>query len=163
MSKKRDIGDDEGALWSEVVSDVEPLKKIKPKKPEEPKNPVIKRRKFVADSTPEFYTPTAKKAEIDPATKAKIAGGHYKIDARIDLHGFTLDNAFSALEEFIANHHYRGSRLLLVITGKGGILQDDVPRWLSFARVANMVAYHTVAQTRHGGTGARYVYLARRR
>ncbi len=170
MSKKRDISDEEKALWKEAVKDVariKPSKIVKPKITEKSPVKIKKTPKTNAALTIEPPAPRIKNA-IDPNTKAKIGRGDYAIDGRIDLHGFTFDNAFDALAGFIAQHHFNGSRCLLVITGKGGkhggnSLKEDVPRWLSFAAMSNMVAYHTTAQAKHGGTGALYVYLTRKR
>ncbi len=167
MSKKRDISDEEKALWKEAVKDVARIKPSKLIKPKLAEKTIVKIKKQTSSSLPDILAPRAKNA-IDPNTKAKIGRGDYVIDGRIDLHGFTFDNAYDALAGFITQHHFNGSRCLLVITGKGGkhggnSLKEDVPRWLSFAAMSNMVAYHTPAQAKHGGTGALYVYLTRKR
>ena len=67
-----------------------------------------------------------------------------------------------------------GLRLLLVITGKGrpteaawpqrhGILRHSVPHWLAAPPLAGRILQVAPAHQRHGGAGAYYVYLRRRR
>ena len=58
---------------------------------------------------------------------------------------------------------------MLVITGKGvwrsdsGILKEMVPRWLNEVPNRARVLAIANAQPRHGGSGALYVLLKRRR
>lgn len=102
--------------------------------------------------------------------------GKLKPEGRIDLHGMTLDHAHPALTRFILSAQGSGKRLVLVITGKGkardeggpipvrfGVLRHQVPQWLSMAPLAQAVLQITPANIRHGGTGAYYVYLRKRR
>jgi DNA-nicking Smr family endonuclease len=62
-----------------------------------------------------------------------------------------------------------GRRCVLVITGKGiwrseaGILREMVPRWLNEAPNRARVLAIAHAQPRHGGQGALYVLLKRKR
>ncbi|MEL6794967.1 MAG: Smr/MutS family protein, partial [Pseudomonadota bacterium] len=72
-----------------------------------------------------------------------------------------------------------GHRLVLVITGKGGsddfsgyapfsgegrgVLRREAPIWLSTPPLSHMVVNVSQAHPRHGGGGALYVYLKRRR
>lgn len=102
--------------------------------------------------------------------------GKRKPEARIDLHGLTLTQAHPRLVDFILGASARGARLVLVITGKGkdrdeggpiperlGKLRHQVPVWLSQAPLAPLVLQIAPAHQRHGGSGAYYVYLRRRR
>ncbi|MBV8538814.1 MAG: Smr/MutS family protein, partial [Alphaproteobacteria bacterium] len=64
---------------------------------------------------------------------------------------------------------HEGVRVLLVITGKGsvreggGVLRRNLPRWLAAGGNAPHVLRIEQAQLRHGGQGAYYVLLRRRR
>lgn len=104
--------------------------------------------------------------------------GKLKPEARIDLHGMTLAAAHPALTNFILDGHHRGLRLLLVITGKGqggareddgpipirrGVLRQQVPGWLTAPPLGAVVLDVRPAHQRHGGEGAYYVYLKRRK
>lgn len=104
--------------------------------------------------------------------------GKLKPEARIDLHGMTLADAHPALTDFVLRAHDRGLRLLLVITGKGqggdrrddgpipirrGVLRQQVPGWLVAPPLGAVVLDVRPAHHRHGGEGAYYVYLKKRR
>ena len=114
--------------------------------------------------------------QMDSKKLGLIRKGKIAPEARTDLHGMTLAEAHPALIGFILNAHARGHRLVLVITGKGkmtpapgpvaarkGVLKRQVPIWLSLAPLNGLVQQVTDAHARHGGGGALYVYLRRRR
>jgi DNA-nicking Smr family endonuclease len=61
-----------------------------------------------------------------------------------------------------------GSRYVLVITGKGrdqeqGILRRQVPLWLEAPDLRGLVVGFDTADTGHGGAGALYVRVRRKR
>ena len=103
---------------------------------------------------------------FDHKTRKKIAKGRTAIDARIDLHGMTQEQAIVALRRFIMMAQASGKRLLLVVTGKGeagqGVLRRSVPDWLLTGELASMVSGVEEAHRGHGGSGALYVRLRRR-
>lgn len=114
--------------------------------------------------------------QMDAKTHGRMKQGKLKPEARIDLHGMTLAEAHPALLEFILTSERMGRRLVLVITGKGrrgpddgpipariGQLRHQVPGWLRSAPLASVVLQVTPAHGRHGGLGAYYVYLRRKR
>jgi len=100
---------------------------------------------------------------MDARTHTRMTKGKLAPEARVDLHGLTLaENAQSA-----------GLRLVLVITGKGrmmhepvprpiGALRHQVPHWLRLPPLSQAVQQVAEAHLKHGGTGAFYVYLRRR-
>lgn len=105
---------------------------------------------------------------LDKSTAQRLHRGAMTIDAAIDLHGLTQEVAHAALWRFVAGSAEAGRRCLLVITGKGsrdgnGVLRKQVPRWLNEAPVRSLVLAFTYAQPKHGGEGALYVLLKRRR
>lgn len=113
---------------------------------------------------------------MDQKTHKKMTKGKLTPEARIDLHGMTLAEAHPELIHFIMTSQARGMRLVLVITGKGkdrdrggpiptrfGVLKHQVPQWLRMAPLAPSVLQVSQASLRHGGSGAYYVYLKRRR
>ena len=105
----------------------------------------------------------------------KLRRGRMEPEARIDLHGMTAERAHAALTGFILRAHDEDLRLVLVITGKGraeetalsprrqGILRHSVPHWLAGPPLNSRVLQVAPAHQRHGGAGAFYVYLRRRR
>jgi DNA-nicking Smr family endonuclease len=105
----------------------------------------------------------------------KMRRGRLEPEDRLDLHGMTLERAHPALTRFVLGAHARDLRLVLVITGKGrsdesaitphrhGILRHSVPHWLATPPLVGSVLDVVPAHQRHGGGGAYYVYLRRRR
>lgn len=109
---------------------------------------------------------------IDRSTANKFQKGKMTIEGRIDLHGMTQDVAHNALNAFIEDSWRAGKRCVLVITGKGsradeygrtGLLRQRTPQWLSAPRLRNRILAIHQAQIQHGGAGAFYVLLKRRR
>ena len=107
---------------------------------------------------------------------SKMSKGKLSPEARIDLHGMTQAEAHPILTGFILTAHAQGRRLVLVITGKGkrrdeggpipvrtGVLKHQVPHWLSIPPLKGLVLQVSEAHLKHGGTGAYYVYLRRKR
>ena len=118
----------------------------------------------------------SEKTRMDKKSHKRMVQGKLKPEARLDLHGLTQEAAFSKLHQFIAQAYANNYRLVLVITGKGkhrqedgpiparhGVLRHAVPDWLRSPGLAPMVLQVRQAHQRHGGSGALYVYLSRRR
>ena len=112
---------------------------------------------------------------IDRRTRTRLARGTRQIDARIDLHGLTQSLAHQRLLRFLEEAQSGGAKLVLVITGKGkpldvvtigeerGVLRRAVPGWLSGTEFRHLVAGFDEAGRRHGGGGALYVRIKRRK
>ena len=93
----------------------------------------------------------------------------------IDLHGFTLDEANKAIENFINKAFSENINKLIIVTGKGlhsenekdpyvskdlSILKYSVPEFISNnASLMSMINEITDAKIEDGGTGAFYIYL----
>ncbi|ETX15914.1 DNA mismatch repair protein MutS [Roseivivax halodurans JCM 10272] len=114
--------------------------------------------------------------DMDAKAHKRLKRGKLAPEARLDLHGMTLDEAHPALVGFMYSAQAKGLRLVLIITGKGqredpydpmprrrGVLKTQVPHWLRMAPLGPMVLQISEAHIRHGGGGAYYVYLRRRR
>jgi len=113
---------------------------------------------------------------MDHGVHKKMLRGKLKPEARLDLHGKTLAEAHPALTRFILDAYDLEKRLVLVITGKGkdrdeggpipirrGVLRHQVPGWLHAPPLGAVILDVREAHLRHGGHGAYYVYLKRRR
>lgn len=113
---------------------------------------------------------------MDKKAYSRLQRGKLSPEAKLDLHGFTLDQAHQELNRFVLNAHSRGKRLVLVITGKGksqqdlgpiptrmGVLRHQVPHWLQTQPLKPLIMQITQASPKHGGSGAYYVYLRRAR
>ena len=103
----------------------------------------------------------------DRRTVQRLKRGMMPIDGRLDLHGLTQKEAHERLASFIAIKQRQGARCVLVITGRGirygGILKHMTPRWLDEPPNRERVLTYSDAQIKHGGDGALYVLLRRRR
>ncbi|TWI82881.1 DNA-nicking Smr family endonuclease [Roseibium hamelinense] len=105
--------------------------------------------------------------------RKKLVRGVVRIDARIDLHGMTQHQAHDRLRGFLYEAQARGHKTVLVITGKGGardafmnergVLRRVVPQWLSMPDMRSLVLGYEEAHVTHGGGGALYVRIRRRR
>ena len=119
--------------------------------------------------------PTPAGRVIEPKLRRKVARGRIEIDGTIDLHGMRQAEARAALGRFVQSHAGRGSRTLLVITGKGikklddfgarlierGVLRHMLPLWLAEPELKPLVAGWDAAAQHHGGEGAVYLRLRR--
>jgi len=97
----------------------------------------------------------------------QLKRGAIHISEELDLHGFLKDEALKRLEHFIASAYSRGSRAVLVITGKGinspegPVLPGAVADWLR-EQGKGMVAESHPAPRDKGGSGAIVVFLRKR-
>jgi len=105
-------------------------------------------------------------------TKDKIKK---KIIKKIDLHGFSLENANKVIEEFITQSFEEGVNKIIVITGKGlrskndenpyisknlSILKYSVPEFIkSNINLMKIIKNINEADIEDGGKGAFYIYL----
>jgi len=108
-------------------------------------------------------------AGVDRRTSARLRRGQLPIDAKLDLHGMTQEQARNALFSFVGSGVQNGWRCVLVVTGKGlrgpesGVLRRAVPRWLNDSQLRTSVVATAAARPQHGGEGALYLLLRRRR
>ncbi len=172
MSEKND----DESLWKAVTDTVRPLNSKTPAKKAEH---VSLRKKLTIDvqpfrHNPDFdYTVCDRLIEgdlhaMDKKTGQRFKAGAMQIDARLDLHGYTLDKAFEVLTDFIHHQSRRNARCLLVITGKGGmlgrgVLKAEMPVWMNSGEIRSLVLSYTTAQPKDGGDGAFYILLKRNR
>ncbi len=106
---------------------------------------------------------------LDRRKAERLRRGRLPIEATLDLHGLRQAEAHRRLERFLAESQAAGKRCVLVVTGKGvhkeegGVLRANVPRWLNEAPNRARILTFDYAQQKHGGTGALYILLRRRR
>jgi DNA-nicking Smr family endonuclease len=113
-------------------------------------------------------------APIERRLKRELARGRGAIDAALDLHGLTQVEAHQALRGFLRHSQARGARLVIVVTGKGGPLDEPgswphergvlkrlAPHWLRELDLRSVVLGFEEAGRAHGGSGALYVRLRR--
>jgi DNA-nicking Smr family endonuclease len=107
-------------------------------------------------------------ADIDRRTAQRFKRGDMAVDGHLDLHGLTLNQAHDALSAFIRGAAARGARCVVVVTGKGkgesiGRIRAEAPHWLNQTSLRPLVLAVSQARVQHGGAGALYVLLKRKR
>lgn len=93
----------------------------------------------------------------------KLRLGHYSIEARLDLHRVTVEEARKSVFDFIATCQRYELRTVMILHGKGdrnperiALIKSHVAKWLP--ELDGVMAFHS-ALPQHGGTGAVYVLL----
>ena len=97
---------------------------------------------------------------------------------RIDLHGFSLDDANKTIKKFIDNSFNEGVSKIIVVTGKGlhsnvendpyvskdlSILKYSVPEYIqNNSELMRKIIHIKDAEIKDGGTGAFYVILKKK-
>jgi DNA-nicking Smr family endonuclease len=165
---RRGLTEEELALWAEVARTVRRRRGVAP--PPEPPPAPPSSAPVIARAEPSPRPAPPPLAQLERKLKRELSRGRGPIDASLDLHGLTQVEAFSALREFLGRAQTRGDRLVIVVTGKGkafsdepGVLKRLTPLWLRAPELRNVVLGFEEAQRHHGGTGALYVRLRRRR
>ena len=188
---RRKLRADERELWQKVAHSTEPLPQALRREQQIERAPLRKNSQPAPMDLPKAFEigakahlphgqittpqPAGRSApNMDKKTFGKMRRGKLVPEARIDLHGMTIDQAHPALSRFVLTSYSRGFRLVLVITGKGqrddphdpmprqrGVLKRQVPLWLGMAPLNTAVLDVSEAHLRHGGGGAYYVYLRR--
>lgn len=189
--RRRVLDAEERALWEHVVRAVkrlkpppvadaipEPVPPAPPPPPEPVAAPPKRRAAPVKPERPPAPPPPPPLATLEPKTRRRLVRGA-EVDARLDLHGLTQAAAHHRLRLFLLGAQDSGHSLVLVITGKGdperlmshgpafgegrGVLKRAVPLWLAEPDLRAVVVGFEPAGRRHGGEGALYVRIRRRR
>ncbi|MBM3519175.1 MAG: DNA mismatch repair protein MutS [Alphaproteobacteria bacterium] len=177
-------------LWTEVARGVKPLGRHRPAA--KTVKPAKKVPAAAAVSAPrhEPVLPRRQPATVpslaafDRRMAQKLTRGKAEIEDRIDLHGTGLEEARVRLLRFLERAHHHGLGMVLVITGKGaspfsghtlhgrshfhaperqGKLRRALPDWLHEAPFRLVASGFQPAHPRHGGGGAFYVKIRKRR
>tara|TARA_R110002094_G_scaffold179713_2_gene158378 strand:+ start:243 stop:833 length:591 start_codon:yes stop_codon:yes gene_type:complete len=191
--KPRGLSSEDVEVWRQVtkrvsrtkhVIPINPVVKVNRQEPALPSTPILHPFKVgervvekAIKQPPAFHdAPRTTSPNMDRKNFQRLVKGQMEIDGTLDLHGMTADQAQARLMAYIVQSHAVGSRLILVITGKGkhkgydefrrpinGVLRQSLPDWLRGPTLASKILQVSQAQPRHGGKGAYYVYLRRTR
>jgi len=103
-----------------------------------------------------------KRPGVQEGVYRKLRLGKYPVDAVLDLHRKTVEQARREVFEFIRDSARIGVRTVMILHGKGdrsqqpALLKSYVNKWLP--SLPAVMAFHS-AQKQHGGAGAMYVLL----
>lgn len=112
---------------------------------------------------------------LDASWDRKLARGGLAPDFTLDLHGLGLAAAHTRLDGGLSQALSLGARVVLVIAGRPrpaeaadrgsarGAIRAKLIDWLAAGPHASSIAAVRTAHRRHGGAGAVYVVLRRRR
>jgi len=171
------MSDDE--LFSQEMSGVKPLiqNKAQIKKVEvETPGKVVRRRfavadKLTVDPLSSVDVPMLKSNDVlefrrdgvQHGVFKKLRMGRYEMDARLDLHRMTVEQARREVFRFLRECYHYELRTVIILHGKGdrnpdkvATIKSHLANWL--LQVDEVMAFHS-AQKQHGGTGAVYIML----
>lgn len=188
--KKGSLSPEDRQLWGKVAKTLTPLDPGRAQHLEEELAKAVDAQPAKTPGTPRTATAIVAPKPALPATppplhrlehryRKKVVRGVKGIDARIDLHGLRQHEAHDRLRGFLFQAQARGHKLVLVITGKGregaggsearaymderGVLRRMVPQWLTMPDMRSLVIGYEEAHATHGGSGALYVRIRRKR
>lgn len=174
------VSESDDDLFRAAMGDVEPLqheKKVNLKNTDSDINAETRRKAATAESeTPkqglsgDFVKALSphdmlefKRPGIQHGVYKNLRLGKYSVDARLDLHRMTVEQALLAVPQFIKDCVNNDIRCALINHGKGidrqpqpALLKSCVNHWLP--QLDMVMAFHS-AQKHHGGVGATYVLL----
>ena len=180
----RRLNPEEKALWEKVVASVRPLHRpaarvradVPPEPPPEPppampSKPAPKRAAALPAAKPAGRAKPG--VTLDASWDRRLSRGLVQPDATVDLHGHNLATAYDLLDRRLDQAVSEGARVLLLVTGKPpaddrrpvgrGAIRAAVGDWLAGSRHAADIAAVRNAHPRHGGAGALYIILRRKR
>lgn len=171
----RRLNPEERALWQKVVLSVRPLHGVAVPAETEPASAPPEPSK-IAKASPRpaaSRPPREVGTTLDASWDRRLGRGLVQPDLTVDLHGHNLATAHSLLDHKLEQAIATGARVLLLVTGKPpasadrpasrGAIRAAVGDWLAASRHAGSIAAVRGAHPRHGGAGALYIVLRRRR
>lgn len=182
---RRRLSHDEEALWNALIRSVRPIRStVRPvplAAPSDMMEALADKPPVKTGLTHPLHRPVAAPPSRTPAAvldngwEKRIRSGAIIPDMSIDLHGHTLALAHGRLNQAIAQALSRDARVLLVVTGKppkGGVggggarrgaIRGEIGHWLETSPYADRIASVRIAHPRHGGEGALYLILRRKK
>lgn len=166
--------DDE--VWAAAVRDVSPLPEANIiSSTQKKKRQVMGRIETVPFKIYKHTVALDGKADIDRNTMRRFKRGEFPIEASLDLHGYTEQQAFEAVHKFMTSAYMSGKRCVIIVTGKGlkhqdedvfaakGVLKQRVPQWLNSDELRQLILTYIHPAEKLGGQGALLILLRRKR
>ena len=175
----RRLGNEERALWAKVAATVKPLRRSTvPELPVERHSSATPPKRIKAQRPQKEHAPAPApqpqvSGGLDAGWDRRLGRGLVAPDVIVDLHGYNLATAHAVLDRKIEESIAAGHRLILLITGRPprgdhppvarGVIRASIQDWLEASPHASGIAAVRSAHPRHGGVGALYLVLRRRR
>lgn len=179
----RRLSPEERALWAKVIASVRPLHVTRAAEPAEtappaeapapaPRAAVRARTTARPVTAPKASPPPSPPGTLDGSWDRRLGRGLVQPDVTVDLHGHNLATAYDLLDSRLEQAIAMGARVMLLITGKPprgeppvarGKIRAAVGDWLAASRHAGDIAAVRGAHPRHGGAGALYLILRKRK
>ncbi len=198
MSVPRGLNEQEAAAWAHLAQSVTPLEgRVRPVMPQEPAagvqtktkpktglkapqpvSPMRKQSKKLPRAAAQVIAapqPKAAPSSLDGHWDRKLKTGRIVPDYTLDLHGHTLDSAYTRLSSGLDQARAMDARVVLVIAGrsrpvdpadrgqKRGAIRAKLLDWLAAGPHAGAISAVRAAHRSHGGEGALYLVLKRQR
>ena len=170
----RSLSPEEAELWARVTATIAPLSRERlPTAPAETQTTVAKPAVFksaVRTRPPIAPARPAPGITLDGSWDRRLRSGDVEPDRVLDLHGYNLDEAWTAIDRTLEQAIARGDRVVLLVTGhhrageppvQRGKIRAAVHDWLEASRHASRIAAVRGAHRRHGGGGSLYIILRR--
>jgi DNA-nicking Smr family endonuclease len=166
-------------LFRSQMKGVKPLKAAERIQPEKPRLSPRRRTPTASDDIVSSFAETSHAAHVGPEESLffartglqqrlvkQLKRGDITVEASLDLHGETIEEAGKSLTLILDEAQSIGVRCVMVIHGKGTrssegrpVLKTQVNHWLLNSPA--VLAFCTT-QPRHGGSGSVYVLLKKR-
>ena len=163
-------------LFRDMMSGVKPLKVEERIQPEKPNISPHRRTQTPEEQIESDFVEFAHATDVTPEESLffartglqqrllkQLKRGDMPVEASLDLHGQTIEEAGKSLTLFLEEAQSVGCRCVIVIHGKGTrsaegrpVLKTQVNHWL---RESPAVLAFSSTQPKHGGTGSVYVLL----
>jgi DNA-nicking Smr family endonuclease len=178
-----DITDEDKALWRATMGETEPdaqeeesFADLLDQAPQEKKSQDKTDLKKTLDPR-KTKTQRHHAEPLDKSIERKLKQGKIEPESTLDLHGLTQQEAHAKLNRFIDDAYHRGKRYILVITGKGkgraraedwitpgqGVLKQKLPQWIKEKPLMDLVIDSIPCHAKHGGSGAYYLALKKKK
>jgi DNA-nicking Smr family endonuclease len=171
--KIKEMSEEDKELWAQYTQSLQPLDVVlAPASPDDEENlpKEIVEKPSISAKTQVRALNIDMPVDIDKRTFERLKKGRLPFDDTFDFHGVGFHEAHYKLVKLIEQWQDNGKRCILIITGKGSrtpkdqkTIRDAFPDWLNDPLLRNKILAYTKAQPKHGGSGAFYLLLRRKK
>jgi DNA-nicking Smr family endonuclease len=107
---------------------------------------------------------------LDRKILEKLKAGQFSVESHLDLHGYNALQARDAAYDYLRVQYQLGRRCVLLIPGRGrnspggqALIREELPLWMTRDPLRRVILAFCTALPQHGGAGAVYVLLRKRK